>query len=176
MDGSSMYGWSVQVRQAHGVHDLRHRHMSGGSHGPLVELPTLTEASCIIWLDRAGTHMNKGTSLISLVVHKGKRPPFFPLPLVYRATEPRYMRGQVGRQGRLPLSRAPSSIALCLIGRLQLQHFFLHLGRGHGTRDNLDELAGNDGLASAVEENLVLGDHLAGVLGGVLTGGTGLGL
>lgn len=118
--------------------------------------------------------MNKGSSLISLVVHKGKHAPFFPFPLAYRVTEPRYIRGQVGRQGRLP-SRAIIYHSLCLIGLLQLQRF-LHLGRGHGTRDDLDELAGNDGLASAVEENLVLGDHLAGVLGGVLVGGAGLGL
>ena len=44
----------------------------------------------------------------------------------------------------------------------------LHVRGGGGTRDNLDELAGNDGLASAVEENLVFLDHVSGVLGGVL--------
>jgi hypothetical protein len=41
---------------------------------------------------------------------------------------------------------------------------------GGGTSDNLDQLAGNDGLASAVEQNLELVDHLAGVLGGVVHG------
>lgn len=45
----------------------------------------------------------------------------------------------------------------------------LLLGRG-GTSDDLDQLAGNDGLASAVEQNLELVDHLAGVLGGVVHG------
>jgi hypothetical protein len=45
----------------------------------------------------------------------------------------------------------------------------LLLGSG-GTGDNLDQLAGNDGLASAVEQNLELVDHLAGVLGGVVHG------
>lgn len=44
----------------------------------------------------------------------------------------------------------------------------LHVRRGGGTSDNFDELAGNDGLASAVEENLVSLDHVSGVLGGVL--------
>jgi hypothetical protein len=47
----------------------------------------------------------------------------------------------------------------------------LHLVLGSGsTSDNLDELAGNDGLASTVEQNLELGDHLTGVLGGVVHG------
>ena len=41
---------------------------------------------------------------------------------------------------------------------------------GGGTSNNLDELTGNDGLASTVEENLELGDHLTGVLGGVVHG------
>lgn len=44
----------------------------------------------------------------------------------------------------------------------------LHLLRGDGTRDNFDEFARDDGLAGAVEEDLVLADHLAGVLGSVL--------
>ncbi len=44
----------------------------------------------------------------------------------------------------------------------------LHIRRGSGTSDNLHQLACDDGLASAVEENLVLADHLASVLGGVL--------
>lgn len=39
---------------------------------------------------------------------------------------------------------------------------------GGGTGDNLDQLAGNDGLSGSVEENLVLVDHLTGVLGGVV--------
>ena len=40
--------------------------------------------------------------------------------------------------------------------------------RGSGTSDNLNQFTSNDGLASAVEENLELGDHVTGVLGGVL--------
>lgn len=51
----------------------------------------------------------------------------------------------------------------------------LVLGSG-GTGDNLDQLAGNDGLASTVEENLELVDHVAGVLGGVVHGVTARGL
>ena len=42
--------------------------------------------------------------------------------------------------------------------------------RGSRTSDNLDELAGNDGLTSAVVQNLELVDHVAGVLGGVVHG------
>jgi hypothetical protein len=41
---------------------------------------------------------------------------------------------------------------------------------GGGTSDNLDELTGNDGLTSTVEQNLELGDHLTSVLGGVVHG------
>ena len=41
---------------------------------------------------------------------------------------------------------------------------------GGGTSNNFDELTGNDGLASAVEQNLELGDHVTGVLGGVVHG------
>ena len=55
------------------------------------------------------------------------------------------------------------------IFRFFLRGLRLFLGSG-GTSDNLDELAGNDGLASTVEQNLELGDHLAGVLGGVVHG------
>lgn len=44
----------------------------------------------------------------------------------------------------------------------------LHVLGGRGTSDNLDQLASNDGLSGSVEENLVLVDHLSGVLGGVL--------
>lgn len=44
----------------------------------------------------------------------------------------------------------------------------LHVRRGGGTSDNFNQLAGNDGLAGAVEENLVLADHLTSVLGSVL--------
>lgn len=49
----------------------------------------------------------------------------------------------------------------------------LHVLGGGGTGDNFDQLAGNDGLAGTVEENLVLADHLAGVLGSVLREITG---
>lgn len=44
----------------------------------------------------------------------------------------------------------------------------LHVLGGGGTSDDLDKLASNDGLSGSVEENLVLVDHLSGVLGGVL--------
>lgn len=50
-----------------------------------------------------------------------------------------------------------------------LPRLHLVLGGG-GTSDNLDELTGNDGLTSAVEQNLELGDHVTGVLGGVVHG------
>ena len=53
----------------------------------------------------------------------------------------------------------------------QVVERFLHILRGGGTSDNLDQLASNDGLTGAVVEDLVLVDHLAGVLGGVLDGG-----
>lgn len=45
----------------------------------------------------------------------------------------------------------------------------LLLGSG-GTSDNLNELTGNDGLTGTVEQNLELGDHVTGVLGGVVHG------
>lgn len=57
----------------------------------------------------------------------------------------------------------------------RLRRLHLLLGSG-GTSDNLDELTSNDGLASTVEQNLELGDHLAGVLGGVVHGVTAGGL
>lgn len=44
----------------------------------------------------------------------------------------------------------------------------LHILRGGGTSDNLDQFSGNDSLSGTVEQNLVLADHLTGVLGGVL--------
>ena len=46
--------------------------------------------------------------------------------------------------------------------------FYLHVFRSGSTRDDFDQLARDDGLASSVEKDLVLADHLAGVLGGVL--------
>jgi hypothetical protein len=46
----------------------------------------------------------------------------------------------------------------------------LHVGGGRSTSDNFDQLSRNDGLTGTVEENLVLVDHLASVLGGVLYG------
>jgi len=45
---------------------------------------------------------------------------------------------------------------------------FLHVRRSGGTSDNFDKLVGNDGLASSVVKDLVLANHLTGVLGGVL--------
>jgi hypothetical protein len=58
---------------------------------------------------------------------------------------------------------------------LSIRWLHLILGSG-GTSDNLDELAGNDGLASTVEQNLELGDHLTSILGGVVHGVTTSGL
>ena len=49
-----------------------------------------------------------------------------------------------------------------------LPRLHLVLGGG-GTSDNFNELTGNDGLTSAVEQNLELGDHVTGVLGSILT-------
>lgn len=49
------------------------------------------------------------------------------------------------------------------------------LGGSGGTSDNLDQLSGNDGLASAVEKNLELSDHFSGVLGSVVHGVTASG-
>jgi hypothetical protein len=63
------------------------------------------------------------------------------------------------------LHTTPHNLPVCV----SRQTLHLILGSG-GTSDNLDELAGNDGLASTVEQNLELGDHLAGVLGGVVHG------
>lgn len=45
---------------------------------------------------------------------------------------------------------------------------FLHIFRGSSTRDNLDQLAGNDSLSGTVVQDLVLANHLTSVLGGVL--------
>lgn len=45
---------------------------------------------------------------------------------------------------------------------------YLHVLGSSGTSNNLDQLASNDGLTGTVEENLVLVDHLTGVLRGVL--------
>jgi hypothetical protein len=60
---------------------------------------------------------------------------------------------------------------LHIIFRFAFLENTLHLILGSGgTSDDLDELTGNDGLASTVEQNLELGDHLAGVLGGVVHG------
>lgn len=47
---------------------------------------------------------------------------------------------------------------------------YLHVLGGSGTGDNLDQLAGNDGLTGSVEQNLEAGDHVAGVLGGIVHG------
>ena len=46
--------------------------------------------------------------------------------------------------------------------------FILHVRRGGGTSDNLDQLARDDGLTGSVDQDLVLVDHLASVLGGIL--------
>ena len=40
----------------------------------------------------------------------------------------------------------------------------LHVRGSSSTSDNLDQLSGNDSLSGTVEKNLVLVDHLAGVL------------
>jgi hypothetical protein len=42
------------------------------------------------------------------------------------------------------------------------------LFRSSSTSDNLDKFARDDGLASSVEQNLELGDHIASVLGSIL--------
>jgi len=44
----------------------------------------------------------------------------------------------------------------------------LHVLRGGGTSDDFNQLAGNDGLSGAVVQDLVLANHLASVLGGIL--------
>jgi hypothetical protein len=44
----------------------------------------------------------------------------------------------------------------------------LHVRRGSSTSDNLNQLSGNDSLSGTVEKNLVLVDHLTGVLGSVI--------
>lgn len=44
----------------------------------------------------------------------------------------------------------------------------LHVLRGGSTSDNFDQLSGNDSLSGTVVQNLVLANHLTGVLGGVL--------
>ena len=49
-----------------------------------------------------------------------------------------------------------------------LQEFCLTLLGSGSTSDDLDEFAGNDGLTSAVEQNLELVDHVSGVLRCVL--------
>lgn len=49
-----------------------------------------------------------------------------------------------------------------------LANCFLHVLRGGGTSDDFDQLASNDGLTGSVVEDLILVDHIAGVLGGVL--------
>lgn len=46
----------------------------------------------------------------------------------------------------------------------------LHIRTGGGTGDNLNQLAGNGGLALTVVQDLELVDHLTSVLGGVLHG------
>jgi hypothetical protein len=45
---------------------------------------------------------------------------------------------------------------------------FLHFLGSNGTGDNLDQLSGNDSLSGAVVQDLVLANHLTGVLGSVL--------
>ena len=54
--------------------------------------------------------------------------------------------------------------------RNTLAQGFLHVLRGGGTGNNLDQLAGNDGLAGTVVLDLELANHLTSVLGSVLRG------
>lgn len=61
------------------------------------------------------------------------------------------------------IQQRESFSSLCL--HLQ-QH--LHVRRGGGTSNNLNELSSNDGLASTVVKNLVLANHLSSVLGSIL--------
>jgi hypothetical protein len=46
----------------------------------------------------------------------------------------------------------------------------LHVLGSSSTGDNFDQFASNDGLSGSVEQNLVLVDHLAGVLGSIVHG------
>lgn len=48
----------------------------------------------------------------------------------------------------------------------------LHVLRGRGTRNDFNELSGNDGLSGTIVKNLVLANHLTSVLGGVLERGS----
>lgn len=66
-----------------------------------------------------------------------------------------------------PLRTSLATVKLRLLNR-RPSSLYLHFLRGRGTRDNFHQFARDDGLAGAVEEDLVLVDHLAGVLGGIL--------
>lgn len=49
-----------------------------------------------------------------------------------------------------------------------MRHQQLHVRGSGSTSNNFDKFASNDGLSGAVVENLVLANHLIGVLGGIL--------
>ena len=79
-----------------------------------------------------------------------------------------YSRGfsTLSQRGTIDTQR---KMSLLVSSRLvSIHNLPLHVFRGGGTSDNLDQLASNDGLTGSVEENLVLADHLTGVLGSVL--------
>lgn len=87
-------------------------------------------------------------------------------------------------------TRAERSLLVCVVTKGNLSRFRLsgprqrapgtllpaaldlHVCGGSGTSDDFDQFASNDGLSGSIEENLVLVDHLAGVLGGVLLNGS----
>jgi hypothetical protein len=56
------------------------------------------------------------------------------------------------------------------IARKYTAHRRLHILRGGGTSDNLDQLTGNGSLSGTVVENLESVDHVTSVLGGVVHG------
>lgn len=67
----------------------------------------------------------------------------------------------------IDLTKIPASTEWKFLNRMLSNRMLLLLGSSSAS-DNLDKFASNDGLASAVEENLELVDHVAGVLGSVL--------
>jgi hypothetical protein len=80
------------------------------------------------------------------------------------------MLGRTNENCFLSRLRGSSTIyTIAAAAAILLQHHLRVLGRRR-TSDNLDQLAGDDGLSGAVEQDLELIDHVAGVLGGVVHG------
>lgn len=44
-----------------------------------------------------------------------------------------------------------------------LLHYFLHVGRGGGAGDDLDQFSGDDGLTGTIVQNLEAADHVSGI-------------